>query len=166
MGGNSRSGETMGRWLLLTNLALSFYCAGTVWLVQLSSYPLWEHVGPNEFQVYHIAWWHSIWGPVLFPAGLAFACALALIWCRPPPVPSWAVWLGVFLQAAWVVGTVVWWAPLMMKIVETPGEFPVPLFRLLLTTHWLRVALITAYGVLAFWMALAGPRGRTELEYC
>ena len=52
------------------------------------------------------------------------------------------------------MGTVVWWAPLMMKIGETPGEFPLGLFRLLLTTHWLRVALITAYGVLAFWMVL------------
>jgi hypothetical protein len=42
--------------LLLVNLALSFYGMGTVWLVQLSSYPLWRHVGLKEFHDYHIAW--------------------------------------------------------------------------------------------------------------
>ena len=94
MARNSRSGGTAGWWLLLGNLALSFYCTGTVWLVQLSSYPLWVYVGPNEFQGYHIAWWHSIWGPVLFPAGLAFASALALIWYRPARVPAWALGVG------------------------------------------------------------------------
>src|SRR4051812_39766337 len=125
MAGTVRSGDEMGRWLLLANLALSFYSVGTVWLVQLSSYPLWAHVGPREFQGYHIAWWRSIWGPVLFPAGLAFVGAWAMVWFRPPRVPSWALWLGVVLQVGWVAGTVAWWAPLMMKIGETPGEFPV-----------------------------------------
>ena len=58
------------RWLLLATFALSLYSAGQVWLVQLSSYPLWAYVGRNEFSAYHRAWWRSIWGVVLGPAAL------------------------------------------------------------------------------------------------
>jgi hypothetical protein len=35
----------IARWLLLATFALSLYGTGQVWLVQLSSYPLWAHVG-------------------------------------------------------------------------------------------------------------------------
>jgi hypothetical protein len=162
MAGDARSRSRVGRWLLLANLALGCYSVGTVWLVQLSSYRLWAHVAPNDFQNYHRVWWQSIWGPVLFPAALAFAGAMAMFWIRPPGVPSWAAWLGVVLQIAWVLGTVVWWAPLMMRIGESSGEFPVPLFRLLLSTHWLRVALISAYGVLVFGMAIVSTGERAD----
>src|ERR1700722_16434482 len=103
MAGDSRSRETIGRRLLLANLAAGFYCVGTVWLVQLSSYPLWAYVGPKEFHSYHIVWWHSIWAPVLFPAGLAFVGAIAMVRFPPPRIPLWVVWSGVFLQVGWVV---------------------------------------------------------------
>jgi hypothetical protein len=50
--------------------------------------------------------------------------------------------------------TAVWWGPLMARLVEVvdPDGAPTPLFRLLLWTHWLRVALFTSYGLLMFWM--------------
>jgi len=140
--------------LLLINLALGFYSVGTVWLVQLSSYPLWIRVGREEFHDYHIAWWRSIWLPILFPGLLAFLGAVAALWLRPPHVPVGAVWLGVLLQIAWIVGTVVWWGPLMARIGRVPGEFQTELFHLLLRTHWLRVAFITTYGLLVLWMAM------------
>jgi hypothetical protein len=42
----------------------------------------------------------------------------------------------------------------MTRLVEVvdPSGTPTPLFRLLLSTHWLRVALFTAYGLLMFRM--------------
>jgi hypothetical protein len=153
-GPHEASGTVWAQRLLLVNLALAFYSVGTVWLVQLSSYPLWRHVGLKEFHNYHLAWWHSIWLPVLFPAFLAFAGAVAALWLRPPHVPAWAVWLGVLLQGAWVMGTAIWWGPRMAQIGRTLGEFPADLFQGLLRTHWLRVAFITAYALLVFWMAL------------
>jgi hypothetical protein len=45
------------RLLLLTVFALSLYGIGQVWLVQLSSYPLWRYVGEEQFPAYHQAWW-------------------------------------------------------------------------------------------------------------
>lgn len=53
---------TASEQLLMAACALSFYGVGQVWLVQLSSYPLWTYVGEREFHAYHRAWWRSIWG--------------------------------------------------------------------------------------------------------
>jgi len=72
---------------------------------------------------------------------------------RPKYVSIRAVWLGIILQIAWVVGTLVWWAPLMMKLGSVRGEFSTIQFGELLTTHWIRVGLLTVYAILIFWMA-------------
>ena len=142
------------RWLLLVNFALAFYNVGTVWLVQLSCYPLWAVVGRGEFEAYHQAWWHSIWGVILGPGFFGFLGAWAMLWWLPARVSARAAWLGIGLQVAAYLLTAVWWGPLMARLVEVvdPTGTPTPLFRLLLTTHWLRVALFTAYGLLMFWM--------------
>ena len=103
------------QWLLLATFALSVYGTGQVWLVQLSSYPLFRFVGPHEFHAYHLAWWRSIWGVVLAPAALVVIGALMMLWWRPPGVPAWSVWLGLALQIALVLGTLlallVGWGP-------------------------------------------------------
>jgi hypothetical protein len=142
------------RWLLLVNFAIAFYNVGTVWLVQWTCYPLWVFVGRGEWEAYHLAWWHSIWGVILGPGLLGFLGSWAMLWWRPARISTRAVWLGITLQVATYFLTAVWWAPLMARLVEVvdPSGMPTLLFRLLLLTHWLRVALITAYGLLMFWM--------------
>jgi hypothetical protein len=50
---------TRDKWLL-TALALLCACnAGTVWLAQVSGYPLWPLVGKGEFSRYYTAWSNS-----------------------------------------------------------------------------------------------------------
>ena len=71
------------RRLLLVNFAIAFYNVGTVWLVQLSCYPLWAVVGRGEFEAYHEAWWHSIWGVILGPGLFGFLGAWAMLWWLP-----------------------------------------------------------------------------------
>jgi hypothetical protein len=61
-----------GQWLLMGATALSFYGVGQIWLVQVSSYPLWAYVGEKEFRAYHLAWWQGIWGVILAPAAPCF----------------------------------------------------------------------------------------------
>ena len=68
----------IAKWLLLTTFALSLYATGQVWLVQLSSYPLWAHVGHGDFKDYHRAWWRSIWGVVLVPSVLTALCSVLM----------------------------------------------------------------------------------------
>jgi hypothetical protein len=146
------------RWLLLSVFALSLYGTGQVWLVQLSSYPLWRYVGDAQFPVYHQAWWRSIWGVILGPAVLTFIGALVMLRWRPPEAPAWSTWLGAGLQLALVIGTALWWAPLMARL-EGPTGGPDPArFNLLLNSHWLRVGLVTAYSALLAWMMLRNLR--------
>jgi hypothetical protein len=142
------------RWLLLTVFALSLYGTGQVWLVQLSSYPLWRYVGEAQFPAYHQAWWRSIWGVVLGPAVLTFLGALLMLRWRTSEVPAWSAWLGAGLQLALVIGTALWWAPLMARLEGPNGGPDLARFELLLNTHWLRVALVTTYSALLAWMML------------
>jgi hypothetical protein len=143
---------TRNHWLLLGTLALALYGVGQVWLVQLSSYPLWSYVGQQEFKVYHLAWWHSIWGVILGPAALVSIGTLLMLRWRLPGIPTWAIWLGLALQLALILGTALWWGPLMARIVAPGGGMLPDRYRLLMETHWLRVAIVTAYGSLLCWM--------------
>lgn len=138
--------------LLLSTCALALFGVGQIWLVQLSSYRLWPYVGEREFAAYHLAWWRSIWGVVLAPAALLIVGALLMLWWRPAEVPAWAAWLGVTLQAALVAGTALWWGPLMARLETSSGGLSLERYELLMRTHWLRVAIVTAYGLLALWM--------------
>jgi hypothetical protein len=138
--------------LLLMTSALALYGIGQVWLVQMSSYRLWAFVGPREFSAYHMAWWRSIWGVVLAPAALVFLGAVLMLWWRAPGVPLWAVWLGLGLQIALAAGTAAWWGPLMARLEDASGGLLRNRYALLMETHWLRVAIVTAYGLLTLWM--------------
>jgi hypothetical protein len=140
------------RLLLAGTCALSFYGVGQVWLVQLSSYPLWTYVGKREFHAYHAAWWRGIWGVILAPAALVVIGSALMLWWRAPGLPSWATWCGFALQIALVVGTAAWWGPLMARLEAPGGGLSLERHRLLLVSHWLRVGLVTAYALLALWM--------------
>ena len=147
------------QWLLLANCALSVYGVGQVWLVQLSSYPLWAYVGRHEFRAYHAAWWHGIWGVILAPAALVTIGAVLMLWWRAPNVPVWMTWLGFALQMVLVLGTALWWAPLMAHIEAPKGGLVLERYRLLMSTHWLRVFVVTAYALLVLWMLVRSAWG-------
>jgi hypothetical protein len=138
--------------LLLGTCALSLYGVGQVWLVQLSSYQLWVHVGEREFHAYHAAWWRGIWGVILAPAALLIVAATLMLWWRAPGVPAWETWVGCALQGALLFDTAVWWGPLMARLETQGGGLSLERYRLLTTTHWIRVAIVSTYGALALWM--------------
>ena len=144
------------RALLLATSALSLYGVGQVWLVQLSSYRLWTRVGASEFSAYHAVWWRSIWGVVLGPAALVVVGAFVMPWLPPPGAPIWAPWVGCGLQTALMVGTAFWWGPLMARIEAPEGGVRRDRYKLLMSTHWLRVAIVTAFGALTLWMVAQG----------
>jgi hypothetical protein len=125
---------------------------GQVWLVQLSAYRLWSLVGDREFRAYHAAWWRSIWGVILAPAVILSAGAALMVWRPAPGVPSWATWLGFALQLALILGTALWWGPLMARLETTNGALDRQRYGLMVRTHWARVGLISAYGILVLWM--------------
>jgi len=75
-----------------------------------------------------------------------------MVWLRAPGVPSWAVWCGLALQAALLLGTAIWWGPLMARLEAPDGGLLPGRYRLMMASHWLRVAIVTAYAALVLWM--------------
>ncbi len=142
------------QWLLKITAFLSLYGVGQIWLVQLSSYRLWAFVGAREFESYHVAWWHSIWFVVMVPTGVVFLASILMLWMRPAGVPGWAVWLGFALEGLLCLGTVLWWGPLMARLANQETGLILPLYHQLMLSHWIRVALVTCYGVLMYWMLI------------
>ena len=65
-------------------------------------------------------------------------------------MPTWLAWLALALPLAVVVGTVTYWAPLQTRL---SAGLDRQLLRRLLTTHWIRVALISAHGAVLCWIA-------------
>lgn len=142
------------QWLLLAVAFLSVYGVGQVWLVQVSSYYLWRYVGARELPAYHTAWWRSIWFVVLAPSIGAFVASILMLWMKPAEIPQSAVSAGAVLEGLLVIGTAIWWGPLMARLVSPSGSLIRPLYRRLMITHWIRVGLVTGYGLLVFWMLL------------
>lgn len=143
-----------GRWLLLITSALALYAVGNVWLVQLVCYRLWPYVGQREAFNYHIAWWHSIWGILFGPSTIVVLGAAVLLWMRPSNVKRKVVWLGLALLVLTAIGTAAWWAPLMARLVAPDGRMLPGDYQLLMSTHWIRVGLITATGIAYFYMLI------------
>ena len=69
-------------------------------------------------------------------------------------MPVWAVRLGFGLEFLLALGTAVWWGPLMARLASPETGLIQPLYRQLMLTHWMRVGLVTAYGLLVVWMLM------------
>ena len=142
------------QWLLIITVFLSVYGVGQVWLVQLSSYHLWAFVGPRDAFTYHMEWWRSIWYVLMVPACLVFLASALMLRMRPDGVPVSAVRFGFALEGLLALGTAIWWGPLMARLANPETGLILPLYHQLMLTHWIRVALVSAYGLLAFWMMM------------
>jgi hypothetical protein len=142
----------------LIGLATSCYNVGTIWMTQLG-WRLWTHVGRAEFEDYHRAWWFGWRGiqPIVFPSGIvATLGSLAQLRWRSPRVPTWMVWLNLTLMMqSWLLTATFWgrWQAQLKQVRQEDGSLD-PLYHRLLTTHWLRVALFTACGILQLWMSV------------
>ncbi len=73
---------------------------------------------------------------------------------RPPSISRRLVWVGLTLQLVIYTSTAVWWAPLMARLVTPDSGMSLHDYHLLMSTHWIRLALITAYGIASFYMLI------------
>jgi hypothetical protein len=155
----------MGRnWtLLFVTSALGMYAVGNIWFVHLVSYALWPYVGKQQAYAYHIAWWHSIWGVLFIPAGIVLAGSIAMLRVRPIGVSRGTGRVGFGLQLLVYVLTGAWFGPLMARLASPDAGLSLPLYHLLMTTHWVRFALFTLYGILCVYM-LAKSAAETRLR--
>lgn len=161
---------TPWRAVLLATLGAGCFSVGSIWLAQLN-WQLFQHVGPDQFSDYFAHWSDGLYWAGAPVAVAALAGAFAQLRWRPPGVPRWGVWLGVAVQGVIWALTLLWWAPAEGRLHQAvlPDGSLDPLYRQLVAGNWLRVALVTAFGVLQLWMAAhalrtqhdAAPVGRT-----
>jgi hypothetical protein len=136
-------------WLLFLAALLGVWNAGIVWFTQIAVYPLWPLVGPNEFHDYHLAWWHDMW-PSFGPVIAMLVCSIVLLYLRPHGIPVWVMWTGLLLQITVHILTALFWAPLQAELATSAG-ISFAKYRLLMSTHWLRVGFFFAYAILMIW---------------
>jgi hypothetical protein len=153
---------TLPQTVLLVTLVTSWYSVGTIWMVQVS-WRLFARVGPQEFPAYHRAWWLGRRGiqPVVFPlAGVALIGTIAEFWVRPAHAPIAAVWLSLAFQGLAYLLTAAWWGRWQAQLdwVRRENGTLNPDYERLLSTHWLRVALLTAAAIPQLWLAATSLR--------
>jgi hypothetical protein len=93
--------------------------------------------------------------PLFIPAStLSLLGALAQLRWRSPRVPLFVALLGLVLHTLIWGLTAIWWGPWQARLKQVRQEDGTlnPLYQCLLSTHWLRVALVTALGALQFWV--------------
>jgi hypothetical protein len=147
------------RGLLFVTSALGMYAVGNIWFVHLVSYALWPYVGKQEAYAYHLAWWHSIWGVLFIPAGAVLLGSIAMLRVRPDGVSRQTGQVGLGLQLLVYLITAAWFGPLMARLASPDAGLSLPLYHLLMTTHWVRLALFTAYGILCLYMLAKSATG-------
>jgi hypothetical protein len=109
-------------------------------------------VGRSEFWNYHGVWWHSTWGVVFVPSALATAGSILLLRLAPPELPRWSLWPGLGIQIAVQLVTLIWLWPLDRSVAHVTGGLNLFVYEELMVANWLRIALVTPYAVLTYWM--------------
>jgi hypothetical protein len=136
--------------VVLGALAVAMFNVGVIWLTQRVVYPVWTLVGDHEWRAFHAAHERRLPGTVFVPHGLGIVASTLLVAWPPDRVPAWMVWLALALPITMATATAVYWAPLQRRL---SARMDRPLVRRLLATHWIRVALIGAHGVMTCWIA-------------
>lgn len=137
---------------LLLNLALSFYLVGAIWAHEVDTFRSWRLIDRKDFPRVQRVHWRKLPYWIFAPLGLAFAGSIALIWYHPAGSPAWAIWGNLVLQVASHALTAIFWGRWQAKL-STDERGPASAYlEKILATHWVRTALINAYGlVLLFW---------------
>jgi hypothetical protein len=132
---------------LVVNLALAFYNVGTIWAHEIDIFRSWKLLDAPTFHRVQAAHWHKLPYWVLGPAALALVGSFTLVWWYPLGSPAWAIWCGVACQVAAHILTVVVWGRWQAKLSQDPLGSASPYLARILSTHWIRTILVSAYGL-------------------
>jgi hypothetical protein len=137
---------------LLVNLALAFYGVGVIWAHEVDIFRSWKLLDPATFHRVQSIHWAKLPYWVFVPVALTLAGSITLIWFHPRNSPAWAIWGGLACQLASHVLTATMWGPWQAKLSRDDLGSASPYLATILSTHWIRTALINAYGlVLLAW---------------
>lgn len=145
-----------GSVFLLLNLALAFYLVGAIWAHEVDIFRTWKLVGASEFSTVQSVHWRKLPYWIFTPLGLAFIGSVALIWYHPDVAPAWAIWGNLGAQLTKHVLTGLFWGRWQAALSHDARGPASPYLAKILATHWVRTALISAYGlILLAWAIVA-----------
>ena len=137
--------------LFLICFALMFYGMGASFVESFVNYPTWRLIGANEFRAYHQALSPRVIGYMVIPMLITTLLTMLLLWFRPAPIPSWAIWLAVVLQLIVWVATATIQLPIQGQLGRDGLSLPL-IERLMFTNWWLRKVPQIINAFLFLWM--------------
>ena len=140
---------------LLLNLALAFYGVGTIWAHEVDIFRSWRQLDREIFRRVQSVHWRKLPYWIFTPVGLTLIGSIALIWYHPSRSPSWAIWGGLTCQLAALSLTAALWGRWQAKLSRDDRGPASPYLAKILATHWIRTALINAYGLILLLWAVA-----------
>ena len=138
-------------WLFLITFALVFYGTGASFVESFVNYPTWRLIGANEFRDYHQALGPLIIGYMVIPLLITTLLTVLLIWFKPTPIPTWAIWLAVVLQLISWVSTFTIQIPIQVQLSGNGLSLPL-IDRLIFTNWWFRKVPQITNAFLFVWM--------------
>jgi hypothetical protein len=141
-----------GHMILLIALTIQIYNLGTIWLVQITVYPLFGKVGRAEYVAYHAFYASSIPLPVIVPGFLSFFMPMAVYAALPDSVPVWMALANVAMGLVGLAVTVLLEIPRHNRL-ERGGKDD-RLIGELIAYNWPRTASITVSAALTLGMVV------------
>ena len=133
------------RRLLLLNVAFAFYDAAMMWLLQLDVYPSWRFMPTADFGPAESAHFLAVLLSI-FPIAVATTVvSVRLLVKRPTFVPARMATTGDSFKTRGKLAVV--------SPERTLGPANAGIYHALLLAHWLRVAIVTGYAAVAWWLS-------------
>ena len=139
-----------GKFLLLANLAVSFYLVGCIWAHEIDIFRSWQLLDLEAFR-------SGADGPMAQVAILDFRAAGT---CVPRVTrthletsggsPTWAICRNLALLLLSFFLTAFMWGRWQARLSVDPLGSGSPYLKKILQTHWMRTALINAYAPVLF----------------
>lgn len=134
--------------LLIISLCLSFYGIGLIWMLQLIIFRSWQlTTSADQLQLVRSDYWKKIPSIVFLPVGILFILTVWLLFLPLPAGIGPLIWLAFAFQIlSHILTGFTWgrWERLLSIEHHRPDS---PLLSRLISTHWIRVVLVTLNGL-------------------
>jgi hypothetical protein len=139
---NDRRSSVIPAW----NLALAFYNVGTIWAHEIDIFRSWSLVNAEDFHTLQSAHRSKLPYWIFAPVGFGLLGGILLIWNHPAGSPFWAIYSALVCQILALVLTAIFWGRWQARLALDALGSQSPYLSNILTTHWIRTLLISAYA--------------------
>lgn len=134
---------------------LAIFCAGIMLVLQLQHFALYPLAGKENFAAYIGANNRAAIFPAITSALVLTVLSIALLFERPAFLPFWGSAIGVALNAANLISTILWQGRMHGKLAVV--GYDEALVRRLVQTNWIRTIALLLQSILVLATLLRIP---------